>query len=198
MGREFGPVRPVLPMLDTDRLQLVGALGAAGGKAVGSVASAVEQVYFEARERFGPWNQHAAATADYGERTLTAGWPGNPEAVALMDLMLFGNELNLHPHEGLDVAVMRRTGPDRQRVDVGARQRIAEVLRRWTNSSDRYTEVADNLAVVVSSFVDEEYGPEGWSMIADQWLQPVSPARRDFEVCYGLLYARSTYRRDTL
>lgn len=191
---EFGPVRPVLPMLQADRDEMKAALELAGRKAVTSVASAVEQVHDEARDRFGDWRRDPGGTADYAQRTLTAGRPGSWESEAIMEIVYFGNELNLHPHkQSLSVEEMRATGPNPKRVHLEARDRIAEVLRRWTNSGDRYTELAENLAGVISGFADERHAAEGWKRIADQWLQPGGLAKTNFVACYRLLYSVSAY-----
>jgi hypothetical protein len=65
----------------------VAALELAGASAVGTIASALEQVYDEARNRFGPWDASPTATAAYAHRTLTAGRPGSWEAEAIMDVV---------------------------------------------------------------------------------------------------------------
>lgn len=192
--RHFGPVRPVLPMTETDADELKTAFDLAGRKLITSVASAVEQVYHEARERFGPWHRDAGGTADYAQRTLTAGRPGSWEAEVIMQVVYFGNELNLHPHKAsLSVEKMRETGPNPKRVHIEARDQIAEVLRRWTNSPDRYTEVAETLGATIARYADETYGADGWKKIADQWLQPGGLAKENFHHCYHVLYSTSAH-----
>ena len=57
---------------------------------------------------------------------------------------------------------------------------------------DRYTEVAETLASIVSSHADQ-HGADGWRAIADQWLQPQALSRADFATCYRLLYSRSEH-----
>lgn len=191
---EFGPWRPVLPLRESDRNEMHAAFELAGRKTITSIASALEQVHHEARERFGPWSKDSRGTADYAQRTLTAGRPGSWEADAIMDVVWFGSELNLHPRKALfDVAVMRSTGPNPKRVHREARDHIAAVLRGWVASEDRYTEVAENLAHLVSWYADETYGDQGWKNLADQWLQPGSLATDNFRVCYRLLYSVSEH-----
>lgn len=195
IAAEHGPIRPVEPCTDADAAELRAAFELAGRKAVASLASAVEMIHYEARTRFGPWDADPAATAAYAERTLKAGRPGSWESELLSELWIFGSELNLFPRTGSrDVAEMRRTGPNTQRVHVEARDRIAAVLRRWTSAQDRYTELAENLARIVSSYADDRHGAEGWRKIADQWLQPDArlPAAAA-EPCYRLLYSQSAH-----
>jgi hypothetical protein len=192
--RHFGPTRPVLPLLTSDGDDLRAALAAAGRKAICCVASALETVWFEARERFGPWNRDPGATADYAKRTLIAGRPGSWESAGIERVVWFGNELNLYPHkQSLPVETMRATGPNLKRVDVEVRDRIAAVLRRWTASPDRYTEVAENLKAEIGEFADATYGADGWAKIADQWLQPGGLAKVNFASCYHLLYSGSAH-----
>jgi hypothetical protein len=88
---------------------------------------------------------------------------------------------------------MRATGPNPMRVDVHARDRMGAVLRRWVTSDENYTEVAENLGALVSSWADDQYGAAGWEKIADQWLQPTSMAQEDFRRCYRLLYSLSRH-----
>jgi hypothetical protein len=100
--------------------------------------------FHEAGERFTAELRRdpAASDYDYAIRTLTAGRPGSWEAAAVINVVLFGNELNLYSYKAsLGVDAMRATGPNPKRVHIQARDRIAEVLRRCTNSDNRYTEV---------------------------------------------------------
>ncbi|MER7015332.1 hypothetical protein ABT324_28195 [Saccharopolyspora sp. NPDC000359] len=192
---EFGPWRPVLPLLGTDHTELVAAFDLAGRKTIGSVASALETVFHEARGRFES-DPALKTSSDYGYavRTLTAGRPGSWEASSIIHVVHFGNDLNLHPYKSsLPVETMRATGPNPKRVHLEARDRIAAVLRRWTNSPDRYTEVPETLAGVISVYADEHHGQDGWKRIADQWLQPAGLAKQTFTDCYHLLYNQSTH-----
>jgi hypothetical protein len=193
--REFGPWRPVLPLLEGDRAELVAAFDIAGRKMITSVASALEQVFHEARERaVEPGGSLGTDDYRYAVRTLTAGRPGSWEASSVIGVVLFGNELNLYPYkQGTDVATMRATGPHPKRVNIEAKDRIEHVLRRWTNSPDRYTEVPETLAAVISSYADDLYEEAGWSRIADQWLQPGGLAQENFGRCYHLLYSTSLH-----
>jgi hypothetical protein len=59
------------------------------------------------------------------------------------------------------------------------------VIYRWTTDQQRYTEVAETLAFVVSSYAD---GTErGWAAVADQWLQPGGLDQEGTYVTYSLL-----------
>jgi hypothetical protein len=191
---EFGPYRPVLPPADTEVDELRAAFELAGRKAIGSIASALDEVHNEARNRFGPWDADTQATAAYAKRTLTAGRPGSWEAAAIMEVVYFGNALNLYHRKGAaSVAEMRSKGPNLRRVHVEARDRIVAVLRAWTSSEDRYTEVPETLAALVSRFADETHGPDGWRAIADQWIQPSSLDKENFNGTYRLLYSMSEF-----
>lgn len=191
---EFGPCRPVLAPADSEVDELRGAFELAGRKAIGSIASALDEVHDEARNRFGPWDADMHGTAAYAKRTLTAGRPGSWEAAAIMDVVYFGNALNLYHRKGAaSVAEMRGKGPNLRRVHVEARDRIAAVLRVWTSSDDHYTEVPETLAALVSRFADETHGADGWRAIADQWIQPSSLDRENFTGTYRLLYSMSEH-----
>lgn len=191
---EFGRWRPVAPPDDAEVGELRAAFEMAGRKAAGSVASALDEVHNEARNRFGPWDADGAATAAYAQRTLTAGRPGSWEADAIMEVVYFGNALNLHHRKGASsVEDMRSKGPSPKRVHLEARDRIATVLRAWTASDDRYTEVPETLAQLLSQFADERHGPDGWHAIADQWLQASSMDQENFRATYRLLYSLSVH-----
>lgn len=194
--REFGPVRPVLGVLDTDRDQLHAALAAAGRKSVGSLASALEQVHYEIRDRAStPGDLIGTSGYHYAFRAMIAGRPGSWESDLLSSIWLFGNGLNLWPYtpKSRTVDEMRATGPTPKRVHIDARDQMAAVLRRWVDSPDRYTEVAEHLAAIISGWADETHGREGWAKIADQWLQPGGLAHDDIAACYGLLYSQSAH-----
>lgn len=191
---EFGPWRPVRPPTDEERAELRAAFELAGRKMIGSIASALDEVHFEARERFGPWDADMNATAAYAHRTLTAGRPGSWEAAAIMEVVYFGNELNLHDRANkADVDEVRAAGPNPKRVHMQARDRVAAVLRAWTGSTDRYTEVPETLTALVCEFADECHGADGWRQIADQWLQPGGLAKENFNATYRLLYSTSAH-----
>lgn len=133
-------------------------------------------------------------TAAYAKRTLTAGRPGSWEADAIMEVVYFGNELNLHPRtRGAGADEMRQTGPNPKRVHLDARDRVAEVLRTCVTSKDRYTEVPETLAGLVAEYADERHGADGWRAIADQWIQPSSLDKENFVGTYRLLYSVSAH-----
>lgn len=167
---EFGSWRPVVRPADEERAELRSAIETAGRLAIGSIASALDVIYHEASTRVSP---------SYAHRTLTAGRPGSWEAAAVLDGVYVGTRLNLAPDA---------TGPD-ARVHLDARDRIAAVLRAWTSSEDRYTEVPATLAGVVADYADE-HGADGWSAIADDGLQPGTP---DGSRAYALLYNGSVH-----
>ncbi|WP_331765178.1 hypothetical protein [Nocardia sp. NBC_01388] len=193
--REFGPVRPVLGLLDEDREELRAALETAGRKAIGSLASALEQVNHEIRARASePGDQFHHGGYRFASRAMTAGRPGSWESERLQSVWIFGNGLNLWPRkDGKGPDEMRATGPNPKRVHLEARDQMAAVLRRWVDSTDRYTEVAEHLAAIVSRYADEAHGRDGWAKVADQWLQPGGLAQEDTAACYGLLYSVSEH-----
>jgi hypothetical protein len=162
-----GPLRPVLPVTGQDEAALREQFAAAGRKAVTSLCAALCLVYADL----------VAGAVDAGEprsyvarRRLLAGREGSWESGALMELVLLG--MTLKP----------------SRVDGAARDALGRVILRWVTGPDRYTEVADTLACVVSSFA-HEHG--GWRAVADQWLQPGGLARDDFTSTYRLLYSHA-------
>lgn len=171
LTRERGPWRPVEPITDADEALLRDAFTRAGRKTITTLAAALADVYHQARERGG--DSH-----DYGCRTLTAGRGGSWESAVLLQVAWFGNDL--------------RHGSGK-RIDAGARQTFVEVLTRWTSDPERFTEVAETLAAVVSQYADERHGADGWRKVADQWLQPASLARDDFSTCYRLFYSQSEH-----
>jgi hypothetical protein len=184
--REFGKTRPVVLPSAADKDELRAAFAAAGGKLVASLASALEQVHAEARERGGDsWG--------YAQRTMSAGRPGSWESEALTSIVVFGNGLNLWPYDETGakaVEEMRATGPDPECVDIAARDRMAAVLRRWVASDDSYVEVAENLADLVSRFADDTHGAGGWKKIA----APGTLSTDDNNVSRRLLYSLTEYR----
>ncbi|MGW9310698.1 hypothetical protein ACWGPQ_22090 [Saccharomonospora azurea] len=187
---QFGQWRPVVPPTADELEELHAAYEAAGNRAIGSAASAIALVYHQARNRFGPWNADIDGTAAYAHRTLTAGRPGSWEAAAIMDVVAFGEELNYPVASDASAA---EAGPDPERVHQEARDRIAAVVRAWTLSEDRYTEVPATLSRSVAAYADERHGVEGWRAIADEWLQPGSPDRENVIGTYRLLYDASAH-----
>jgi hypothetical protein len=184
-----GPLRPVLPVEAADETQLRALLARAGRRAISSLAAAVECVFHDIRESFGGLS--APRSYQLAKTALTAGREGSWESAVLIEIVLFGNGLNL-AGRGHDVGVRRAAGPSR-RVDPVVRGDLAAMIGRWVTGPARYTEVAETLAVVVSRFCDETAGPRGWQAVADQWLQPGGLARRDFSACYRLLYSLSEH-----
>ena len=185
-----GPLRPVEGMTEEDRQALTAALTSAGRKAVTTLASAVEQLHYELREQHG--GLKTPGSYDRAAAALTAGRGGSWESDLLRSWIVpFGNGLNLaeptKEQPSRDITTLRAAGPSK-RVDTSARTEILDVLRRWVTDPTRYTEVAANLAAVVSAHADQV---GGWTAVADQWLQPTSFAHDDFVACYRLFYSLS-------
>jgi hypothetical protein len=199
LRRHRGPVRPVKPVTAADKARLAEIFGVAGRKTVTTLAAALEEVWHRSREHHGGLH-NPAASSDAATRALTAGREGSWESQALRHLVTFGNGLNLAPAKrGQDnsVTALRQAGPSK-RVDRAAKQAAVEVLTTWITDPNRYTEVAETLALSVSQFADH-IGADGWKAIADQWLQPTSSlSRDDFTACYRLLYSQSRYFDPTL
>ncbi|ELB87122.1 hypothetical protein Rwratislav_41350 [Rhodococcus wratislaviensis IFP 2016] len=187
------PLRPVLPVTSEDEHRIAELLASSGRQAIATLAAALEVVHYRARRERG-WLDRPAESADYAKATLIAGRPGSWESSLLIDVILFGNGLNL-PTEGLDVEQRRAAGPNR-RVSTPNRDQLAEVFQRWVSDPQRYTEVAETLASIVSDFCDSHHGADGWRAVADQWLQPTSLDRDGFTVTYRLFYSRSQFYND--
>lgn len=194
---EAGPIRPVRHGAPADdRVTLHALFEVAGRKTIGCIASALDMLFDEARNRYDPARHGDTGPGSgdyyYAQRSLTAGRPGSWEAQAILAVVMFGNELNLYPRRAhASAAEMRATGPNPKRVNVEVRDRIADILRRWTTSPTLYVEVPESLAWLIGEYADERYGPDGWKHIADQWIQPGSLAQENFEGCYRLLYSTS-------
>jgi hypothetical protein len=60
------------------------------------------------------------------------------------------------------------------------------VLRRWIEGPGPNVELAETAAVCISTIADGA-GPDGWRLVADQWLQA------DYESCHQLLYSQSQH-----
>jgi hypothetical protein len=109
-------------------------------------------------------------------------------------MVRFGSGLVPKPTgRGRDVQDSGQLGPNLKRVNLAARDEIAAVIRDWTNSPNRYTEVPANLAETIVDFADATYGAAGWKNIADQWLQPGSRDQTTFAGCYFLFYTFSAH-----
>jgi hypothetical protein len=164
-----GPVRPVLPVDQADIAELDRLFILAGSKAVTSLAAAIELVFHTLRAAAGGLNA-SSASYEYAMRTIKAGRAGSWESELLTEVMLFGNDLNLsRKAPKSDVTAKRAAGPN-HRVNSDARDQMAAIITRWVTAPDRYTEVAETLASIVSGYADQ-HGPGGWRAIADQWLQ---------------------------
>lgn len=205
-----GPWRPVEPITDEDEATLRYVFLGLGRKTIATLAAALDVVYYELRESKGGLRNFESA--EYAERTLKAGREGSWESELLMEIVWFGNGLNLAKSQrGHDNSIeeRRRRGPS-TRVDKGGRDRLAALIRDWVTNSDRYTEVAETLAFRVAHYADEAaYGDEladrgvrladdpdsmaGWKTVADQWLQPGGMANEEFVRCYRLFYSTSAH-----
>lgn len=189
--RDHGPVRPVEPISDVDQVALVDAFRTAGRKTITTLAAAVELVFH--RRRVEHVNQRDSY--DAAKRALTAGRAGSWESVVLIEVMLFGNGLNLVRPKGMRNAspeVMRAAGPSR-RVNAEVRDTLADMIYRWVTDPARYTEVAETLAWQVSAFADSYGTRGGWLTVADQWLMPGGLASEDIRSCYRLFYSLSEH-----
>ncbi len=191
LAAERGPLRPVEPVTDADEALLTEAFTAAGRKTVATLAAAIEQTFHHLRssaEKSGVPNGF-----DTAKRALTAGRAGSWESHVLVEVMLFGNGLNLVRPKGSrnpTAAVMRAAGPSR-RVDRQVRGDLVEILHRWVTDPARYTEVAETLAAAVAGHADAN---GGWRTVADQWLQPGAGIHdRDARTCYRLFYSTSPH-----
>lgn len=169
---EHGPVRPVLPITAGDRQALVELLASAKRKAVYTVAVAVYRTLNALREDHGgmtrPYESH-----EMSERQLRAGRPGSWEAHRLTDMAMW----------------VGHGKPSR--IDQAAAAGIQAILYRWTTDPERFTEVAETLASVVSEYADTT--ERGWAGVADQWLQPGALDHEGVYVCYSLLYSLSEH-----
>ena len=163
---------------------------AAGRKTITTLAAAIETVFHQLRQQRGRHDD----PFEFARRTLIAGREGSWESAVLIEVMLFGNEMNLAPatrKNRYDTTGRRAAGPMARRVDAAARDHMAGILHRWVSDPDRYTEVAETLASVVSAYCDTQ--PDGWRAVADQWLQPGALAQNNFSLCYRLFYSRSEH-----
>ena len=171
LAMDRAPLRPVENVTDADVAELRDLFGVAGRKTVTTLASALGTVLRRLTEE-----RSAAGHRDsweYARRTLIAGREGSWESQVLIDVALFGKELTP------------------KRVHPAVQERMAAMFWRWVTGPDRYTEVAETLAAVVSSYCDQREA--GWKAVADQWLQPGGLAQGDFSTCYRLLYSHSEH-----
>ena len=165
------PLRPVENITDADVAQLRDLFGEAGRKTVTTLAAALAAVLRRLSD------ERAAAghrdSWEFARRTLIAGREGSWESQVLIDVAWFGRDLTP------------------KRIHPGAQERMAAMFWRWVTGPDRYTEVAETLASLVSSYCDQR--DAGWKAVADQWLQPGGLAQADFSTCYRLLYSHSEH-----
>ncbi|MFB7649407.1 hypothetical protein ACFC0S_15885 [Streptomyces sp. NPDC056084] len=139
-----GPLRPVEPPSTLDSDAVRAALAGAGRKAAASLLVAV----------FRLTEQDARARRTQGAKSwLLAGREGSNEAASL-DRLAWGI--------GCDLAEKPKRY-DAEAVDV-----LVRVIEGWVTGSDRYVEVAANLAWLFSGVADEA---GGWAAVADQYLQ---------------------------
>jgi hypothetical protein len=164
---QHAPLRPVLPITAEDRERLRAVLAAAGRKAVTSLAAAVYDVFRQLREDHGGMD-NPRVSYETATQHLLAGRPGSWESQSLLHLLHWSGD------------------GKPSRIDPAARAELAAIIRRWVTDPDRYTEVAETLAAVVSELADEQ---GGWKTVADQWLQPGSLDQEGVRVSYGLLYS---------
>ncbi|OUS97326.1 hypothetical protein [Rhodococcus sp. NCIMB 12038] len=187
-----GPLRPVLPAISDDVERITELLAASGRRAITTLAAALDVVHHRAREH--GWLDPSVESVDYGAATMTAGRSGSWESAVLLDVIYFGNGLNLTT-AAPDSEEHRAAGPNR-RVSAPHRDQLAEIFQRWVSDPRRYTEVAETLAAIVSDFCDTRHGADGWPAIADQWLQPTSLDRDGYATTYRLFYSRSQFYND--
>jgi hypothetical protein len=192
LARTRGPLRLVEPVTAVDVMTLHALFAQAGRKAIATLASALEAVFHRLREQHGGL-ANAHESYEFACRTIKAGREGSWESELLIDVVMFGNSLNLAPAKGgasWDVAARRAGGPS-SRVHATVQARMAMMFLQWVTGPDRYTEVAETLAAIVSRYCDDQEA--GWKAVADQWLQPSALAKDDFRACYRLLYSLSEH-----
>lgn len=192
LAEAHGPIRPVVPLTNVDADALRELLARAGRKAITTLAAALELVHHRLRESHGGLARYAESDA-YARTTLVAGRPGSWESALIHEVVLFGNGLNLVDTPAGDVVQRRAHGPHR-RVDAAVRDDLAAILERWVTDPDGYTEVAENLSGLVSGFADEQFGADGWTCIADQWLNPGAALHNtETDMLYRLFYSHSQH-----
>jgi hypothetical protein len=188
------PLRPVEPVTSADVGLLRDLFAQAGRKTITTLAAALDAVFHRLREERGGLD-NAHDSYEFAHRTLIAGRGGSWESQLLIEVVMFGNGLNLASAKQAgchdwDVTARRAAGPGK-RVHAAIRVLMAEMFWRWVTDPHRFTEVAETLAAVVSSYCDEQ--ETGWKAVADQWLQPGGLAQADFSMCYRLFYSLSEH-----
>jgi hypothetical protein len=196
-----GPVRPVLPVEPDHVAELDRLLALAGRRAITSIAAAFESVFSSLRDAAtelddcalleGDDEMNHHASFEFALRTLKAGRPGSWESALIAEVVFAGRDLQVdHDLSKVGRRTARRTGDISRRVHRKARDQIAAIITGWVTNPERYTEVAETLACIVSRHADQ-YGLEGWRMIADRRLE--RPAFEGFGACYRLFYSRSEH-----
>jgi hypothetical protein len=165
-----GPLRPVEPVTEFDVRLLRHDFGEAGRKTITTLAAALETVFHRLCDERDSYQ--------FARRTLMAGREGSWESELLIDVVMFGSGLN------------HAANPSK-RVNRVVQGNMAAMFWRWVVAPDRYTEVAETLASIVSSYCDDQ--DAGWKAVADQWLQPGALAQADFSTCYRLFYSVSEH-----
>ncbi|GAA3381977.1 hypothetical protein [Cryptosporangium minutisporangium] len=170
-----GPIRPVVPAPDADRLVLLRAFRDAGDKAAVSLLVALAEVLRQA----GDGTDH-----DTARRTLVAGAEESWESAHLT--MLLGG-----------AAMGPGTTP--AGYDPAAVGTIVCVLGPWVVGSDVYVEVAQTLSAVFADYLDEDVDgrPRGWGGAADPSLQPGATGfeTNGGRLLYSWLASRSRRKR---
>lgn len=170
---------------------LCAAVVAAGRRAVGTIAAAVDLVHREARDRHSPWDRDPSGRYAFADQTLTAADDSTRwDPQALERLRQYGAWLNRCPHP--TDPPRPDTGPKPTRVDLDGREQIATVLRAWT-TPPRRVPVAESLARIVSHHADTAHGPDSWRHLADQWLPAESSRPSWGPYCHELLLTYSIY-----
>ncbi|MGW5440442.1 hypothetical protein [Nocardia asteroides] len=185
------PVPAVPTWTQEEADTLCAAVAAARRRAVGTLATAVDLVHREARERHGPWDRDPQGRFAYADQVLTgADDPARWDPQALERVRQCGAWLNRWPHP--TDPPRPDTGPKPTRVALDGRARIAAVLRAWTAPSRRVP-VADSLARIISAYADTTHGPGAWRHLADQWLPAESTRPSWGPDCHELLLAYSIH-----
>uniref|UniRef100_UPI003F4913F7 hypothetical protein n=1 Tax=Streptomyces sp. CA-136453 TaxID=3240050 RepID=UPI003F4913F7 len=166
---EHGPVRRVVAPDPSDVLVLKGALLDAGRKAAASTLVALYRVAGVFAHDSSP------GTNDAG--SLIAGREGSWESDLMMRLAwTIGGDLHEKP----------------KRYDEAIVGQVIDVLEVWTRHPTRYVEVAENLAAIFGTVVDER---GGWSEVADRYLQPgarVGHPEDTIEAVRNFLFTKSS------
>ncbi|GGV50297.1 hypothetical protein GCM10010245_79130 [Streptomyces spectabilis] len=158
-----GPLSVVRPPGEPDAAQFVEALTAAGTKAAATLLLALYQLAAHYRQ----WSQEA----DEPTGSLTAGAEEAQDSATMTDLVWSqGEQLAEQP----------------DRIDTEALTVLKEELEYWTGTSQHYTEVAGNLAVLFSRAADAH---GGWSALTD-------PALRKMEKLQAWLMSQAKAPRE--